>query len=265
MKQKILKITAFLALLILMIGLGLFANGLLGNPVSKMLAKRTAQKHLAENYGDTDFYISQFNYDFKTGSYLAYIKSDSSVDSHFPLYIGMDGRLQRDGYDQVLNGWNTYERLSTAYRELVDTVLENPAFSKSGEIAYGELSFYEKEQTFGLKIEELKVDGLYDVQKIGAEYGYLTIYMEDKILTAERAAEQMLEVKKLMDEGGVPFCMINFVLQSPKPEDGGEWSEERIEVRDFLYKDIYEEGLEERVREADKAAKAYYAEQDAKK
>ncbi len=39
----------------------------------------------------------------------------------------------------------------------------------------------------------------------------------------------------------------------------------RFEVKDFLYSDIYEEGILDRVKESDKTAKEYYAEQDAEK
>ena len=41
--------------------------------------------------------------------------------------------------------------------------------------------------------------------------------------------------------------------------------EARTEVMDFLYADIYEAGMSERVKASDEAAKAYYAEQDAEK
>ena len=36
-------------------------------------------------------------------------------------------------------------------------------------------------------------------------------------------------------------------------------------MREFLYTDIYEEGMVERVKASDEAAKAYYDEQDAEK
>ena len=40
--------------------------------------------------------------------------------------------------------------------------------------------------------------------------------------------------------------------------------EGRVNVEGFLYADIYEDGLVERVRTADEELNAYYAEQDAK-
>ena len=58
--------------------------------------------------------------------------------------------------------------------------------------------------------------------------------------------------------------MIDCVLEYPKLEDGKR-REERVEVMNFLYSDIYEDGMVERVRAADEAAKAYYDDQDAEK
>ena len=49
MKKKVLKTAAFLTALCLTAGLGIFANALVGNPVSRLLAKRTAEAYLQEN------------------------------------------------------------------------------------------------------------------------------------------------------------------------------------------------------------------------
>ena len=57
---------------------------------------------------------------------------------------------------------------------------------------------------------------------------------------------------------------MDLVIEYPKNEDSSK-KEGRVEVKDFLYSDIYEEGILERVKESDKAAKEYYAEQDAEK
>ena len=44
MKKKILKIVAFVLALALIVGVCVFANSLVGNPVSKLLATKTAEK-----------------------------------------------------------------------------------------------------------------------------------------------------------------------------------------------------------------------------
>ena len=53
-------------------------------------------------------------------------------------------------------------------------------------------------------------------------------------------------------------------LQCPLPAEGPR-PEGQIGVADFPYDEIYEDGMPVRVSEADKALKAYYAEQDAEK
>ena len=68
-----------------------------------------------------------------------------------------------------------------------------------------------------------------------------------------------------MDEADVSFYVIDCVLEYPRPEDDGEWKEGRVEVMSFLYDDIYEDALTQRVRVSDEKAKAYYAIQDALK
>jgi len=64
---------------------------------------------------------------------------------------------------------------------------------------------------------------------------------------------------------GVKFYVIDCVLEYPKNEDSSKKQEGRVEVREFLYADIYEEGMVERVKASDEAANAYYDEQDAEK
>ena len=63
--KKWLKIAALVTALAIIAGLCVFANALVGNPVSKWLATRTAEKHLEKVYGDTDFVIEKFGFNFK--------------------------------------------------------------------------------------------------------------------------------------------------------------------------------------------------------
>ena len=45
MKKRILKIAAFCLAVALIIGIFSFADGLVGNPISKLLARHTAKKY----------------------------------------------------------------------------------------------------------------------------------------------------------------------------------------------------------------------------
>ncbi len=73
MKKKWMKIAALIVALLIIAGLCVFANALVGNPVSKWLATRTAEKHLEEVYGDTDFVIEKIGFNFKDTDYYAHI------------------------------------------------------------------------------------------------------------------------------------------------------------------------------------------------
>ena len=194
MKNKLFKTMALITSIILIIGLSYFANALLGNPISKMLATNTAKKHLTETYSNTDYYIERVAYNFKDGNYHVFIKSPTSIDTEFSLYITMFGKLRLDTYEDVLNGFNTARRIEHDYRELTDTIFEHPSFPYTCHISYGTLEIYPEEAISNSNVND------------------------------------------------VPSYAIN---------------QNKLE-----FDKIYEDGMIERVKEADKILKAYYEEQD---
>lgn len=272
MKKRILKIAALLAALALIAFVCLFANSLVGNPISKALAKNAAENYLAETYGDRDFVLERVSFSFKTGGYYAYIQSPGSMDSSFSLAINMLGRIQYDSYESnVLSGWNTACRLGTDYRNTVEEVLNSRAFPYSADIGFGDLAFIQAAYTgepsipaYALVTEELTIDGFYNVNELGAKAGKLTLYIQDETVSAERLSEILLDIRGIFDDAGVSFYIIDCVLEHPKAEDGTR-GDGRVEVMDFLYADIYEEGMLRRVISSNEAAVAYYAQQDALK
>ena len=272
MKKRILKIAALVFAIVLIVGVCIFANGLVGNPISKAVATNTAEKHLEETYADKDFEIERVFYSFKDGYYHAFIYSPSSIDSDFTILIDMWGKMRYDTYkDRVLSGGNTADRIGRDYRETVDKVLDSQAFPYNAHIGYGDFKFYPREHLkehtvpeYALITEDLTLDAFYDVNELGAKHGMLTIYIEDNTVTVERLSKILLDIKTIFDNAGVKFYMIDCVLEYPKLEDGKR-REERVEVMNFLYSDIYEEGMVERVKASDEAANAYYDEQDAEK
>jgi uncharacterized protein YqgQ len=252
-----LKITALVFAIALIVGVCIFANGLVGNPISKAIAKNVAEKHIEKTYADKDFEIERVFYSFKDGYYHAFVYSPSSVDSDFTILIDMWGKMRHDTYeDRVLSGGNTASRIDRDYREMVDKVLNSQAFPYNTHIEYGDFEFYPREHLkehtvpeYALITEDLTLDAFYDVNELGAKHGMLTIYIEDNTVTIERMSEILLDVKRIFDDAGVKFYMIDCVLEYPKTEDGTE-REGRVEVREFLYADIYEDGMFERVKGA---------------
>ena len=275
MKKKTLKTIAFITALILIIGLSWFANALLGNPISKMLATNTAKKHLAETYADTDYYIEDVRYSFKTCDYYAHIKSPSSIDTEFTLYISMFGKLELDTYEDVLTGAITARRIDQEYRKLVDSLLEHPSFPYSVEIGYGTLEIYPEElignpnvhdiPDYSISQNSLELDKIYNVSELGQQAGHIVIYVESDIVSIEKAAEIILDIKSYFDEANIPFVAMDFTLQHIKSEDDTRIDDEEIHVKDFLYKDIYSENMNDRVLDAHNALTKYYEELDKEK
>ncbi len=271
MKKKHFKIIALITAIILIVGLGCFANALLGNPISKMLATNTAKKHLTETYSDTDYYIERVAYNFKDGNYHVFIKSPTSIDTEFSLYITMFGKLRLDTYEDVLNGFNTARRIEHDYRELTDTIFEHPSFPYTCHISYGTLEIYPEEAIinsnvndvpfYAINQNELELDKIYNIQKLGQQAGHLIIYIENDTVTLEKATEIILNIKSIFDNAGIPFRAMDFTLQYPRLEEGKR-PEGEISIAHFPYEEIYENGMIERVQEADKILKAYYEKQD---
>ncbi len=269
MKKKVLKILALVLAIILIIGIGLFANALVGNPVSKYLATKNANEYLEKTYSDKDFVIEEVNYDFKTSSYYARVTSPTSIDSHFSLSFNFIGKLVLDSYDDVTSGWNTAMRIEDDYRNAVKAITESKDFSEKYFIAYGEipcvLSDYpidEEHPEYALQKNELVLDKVYDIKEVASEHGKLVLYAYDDEVTIERLAELLLEVKNKFDNSGVTFKAVDFVLEPPKAEGEPNMSDEQISIRNFYYSDIYEDGLVERVKKANQEAIEYDREQE---
>lgn len=268
--KKTLKVVAFVVAIGLIVGVCLFANSLVGNPISKLLATNTAKQYIKENHPDKDYQLDGVTFNFKFVCYNAYFTSPSSPDSSFTLMLGMDGKIVHDYYeDHVTNRENTARRLEAEYRAAISKVLDNPSFPYNSHIAYGELQFIPEEfknaegvPPYALITNELELDGIYDINELGAKAGKLTIYVYDDTVTTERLAEIILDIRKMLDDAGVSFYIMDCVLEYPKPESG-QWQQGRVEVMDFLYEDIYEEGMIQRVRASNDAANSYYNEMDA--
>ena len=83
------KLIAWFTGIILVILGALVAFVPFGNPVSEYLAAKNAEIYLEENYQNTDYFVDNVSYDFKTGNYYVHIKAPDSVDRSFTLYAGV--------------------------------------------------------------------------------------------------------------------------------------------------------------------------------
>lgn len=177
------------------IALGIFVllvlavvNTLFGNPVSKMLAERGADKVIAEKYGDLDLSREKVFYNFKAPEYVVHLQDKNSVDSAFELCFDSFGRLQRDTYDFRID--NTAARFESAvwkYGEVLEKKYDFP---------------YEISLSAWNKIDEadyLTLDQPVDMKHLPFKL-QAQIYGVGKDATAEEAMELLQTLQKIMDD-----------------------------------------------------------------
>ena len=250
-----------------------FCFAFFGNPVSKMLVTKNAEKYIQENFADENYAIESVAYNFKTSDYYVEVVSPDGIDRHFTLYGGLDGKITFDTYKStVADKWNTAGRINNEYRKKVDEVFDGDKFLYNHHISFGDIQFssadYAEDESvpdYAIPTETLTLDGEYDIYEMGKKAGCLTLYVYDDTVSAEKLSEILLAVKELMDKEKVGFKAINCVLEYPKPEDDSPWKEGRAEVMHFLYEDIHSDGISERVNVANEEASEYYAKLDDKK
>lgn len=274
-KKKILRVIALVVALALIVGIGVFANALVGNPISKYLAKNAAEKLIEEEHPDTDFYVEKVIYNFKVGGYHIYVNSDESPDSAFGIWAGFFGDIYNDSYEDVItNKRNTADRIWKEYRDATDKIFDSTAFPYYDHISYGDIEFRDRESvgvdydlpSYGIVTDTLELDAYYDIKEMGRKAGHLVLYVYDEEVTIDRLCKILLDVKDIFNSAGIEFYAIDCVVEYPKPEDEGEERRDgRVEVENFLCEDIYEEGLADRVKEANRKAEEYHAERDALK
>lgn len=275
--KKSTKILAGVSAISLIIILLWFANGLLGNPISKMMANNTSKGYIAKNYPNMELNISGASYSFKTGDYYVEVKSPTSKDTHFSLTISPFGKIIGDSYDNnVLDKYNTLYRIDLAYRSKVKEVFEEEDFPYKSDIYFGDIKDKESVEVseddeysypnYGLDREKLELDKDYNIYEVGKKAGHIVFYAEDEDISIKRTSEILLDIKDILDKENISFYAIDFSLEKPRSEDGLSNSDDTsIKVEEFLYKDIYKEDLDKRISKAHEDLQKYYEKQDLEK
>ena len=255
---KIIRSAALLAATAMILGIGSCANEMYGNPIAKKEAERKSQAYLDEFFGDRDLYIEDISYNMSATAYDVRVKSRSSADTWFDL-VWRDGELIHESYEyRVLDKGNTATRINKEYGEKAEKALKLLNLKYDVMLEHGQIDFaWENLEApeYALRQENLILDGDYDVMELGAQAGHLSVWIRDAEVTEERAAEILLDIRKTMEEQKVRFYVLDFELRyPPQSEEQYKMAQgevfETVRLENFLYEDIYEEGLMERVREA---------------
>ena len=254
MMKKILKFIGITLILLFIGAVCYFANAFFGNPVSYFLANYAAKEHIQNNYEGTDYEIERVAYSFKTGDYYAYLSSPTNIDGDFMLTIDYKGKIEYDNYSLRVDGRaNTEGRLLEEYRLMVEEGIFAHLELKRG---YSQIMFSfdegDKKHNDALLLNELELNKEYDIKALAEKQGHISLSAEVDEANTETLAEILLKVKRIADNNGIPFYTIQVSLFK-----AGEFSTDLV-VHQFLYSDIYEEGLTERVEKEVEETRAYY-------
>lgn len=264
--KKVIKIIAVAIALALICGILYFASACLGNPVSYALAYVNAQQYVKEKYSNSDYQLENVLYDFKFGQYIVYVESPSKRDEHFRVTTNGWGEILQDNYEtRIKEKGNTESRLNATYMDLVkDTFPQSegyPAYMYNRLIFMDERMIDENYTPHenAYTIDDLELNETEYFKEMGSYNGHIELHLSLEDTSAETLASWLLKTKKLADEKGFTFYTISVSLA----RTGSYISD--TDVRYFLYTDIYEEGLTERVEKAIEEADAYWAEMEEEK
>lgn len=244
------------------------ANHYFGNPISHLLVTNGAEKYITEEYKNKDYYVDDVKYVSGVRyPYYAVIKSESSNDTRFLVFLTANGEVSSDNYQYTVEEkYVVYERINKEYFNLVQDVMQKEDFPVAAAEIQGENLCFGRLATkgklsneygleYGIEVEKLELDKVYDIYELGKYAGDIVVTVYSEEVSVEKAAEQMLQIKEFLDREQVSFYTIDFMLMKPMEEGIENVS---ISVTDFLYEDIYEEGLVERVQAAHDAERAYW-------
>ena len=118
-----MKIILYTALAILLAIVLFIVLSLFGNPISKIMAEKAADKYLETHYTDLDLVHERAYYNFKDGTYVVRLWDKHSIDTKFTLEYDSFGKMKRDTYDDRL--FNTFRRYMGFLDDLADEIAKD--------------------------------------------------------------------------------------------------------------------------------------------
>ncbi|WP_294794110.1 DUF3139 domain-containing protein [uncultured Fenollaria sp.] len=120
---KTMKIILYISLVLLLGVILFFLVVFYGNPISKILANRSADEYLSTHYTDLDLVRERAYYNFNDGTYYVRIWDKKSIDTKFYLSFDSFGKFKYDSYSERL--FNTYSRYVLFLNALADEIAKD--------------------------------------------------------------------------------------------------------------------------------------------
>lgn len=217
-----------------------------GNPISRLMAEKSATKYIEANYKDLDLNRDKAYYNFKDGYYIVRLRDKNSEDTKF--YLGFDsfGKIKADTYDSIL--FNTFIRLDNELSAYGKKLAKNYNFPYKISLTTVDDDIEEK----------LVLDQEFDFnnfkEDINAQaFGYV------KKPNLEECFDVLCDLQKIMDKTSLKVTKYSISLvpeENKKPDGEAESWGGSISVHDVPekvvrnkdikeFKNIYEKSINE--------------------
>ncbi len=210
------------------------ANELVGNPVTKQLAKKAVRQYVDENYSDLNLELSEPHYNFKFDCYGVVVKSKTSVDTVFRVYTDKLGKIKEDDYKyEVANCFTTLRRLSSELDEKANEVISNKVDYDFDYISIRFIQTSKEEDEILSKLKlDMELDIYHPVIPLNTD---VCIYTDD--VSWNKIAEVGLALKQVLEDENIPITQYSIRLipleDKPKNEDEAVSWVNSLSISDF--------------------------------
>lgn len=216
--MKIKRTISYSLIFVSIIILFLIVNSFVGNPVSKILAERSVEEYVKENYKDMNLELEPPHYNSKFGTYNVTVKSTDSEDSIFTVDTDKFGNIKFDDYEyEVANNFTTFRRLSSELNKKADEIIEG---NMDYDFEFASFEFIEDDNS-NESLEKLKLDMELDIYNPPMPLeASVCIFTDD--VTWEKISKVALHLKKVIEDKGIPVerYSVRIIPTNDKPEDG---------------------------------------------
>ena len=192
-KGKFLKVICYSGGIVALCGILYIANGLVGNPISRVLVSLVANEYIREHYQQLELERGKVGFNFKTGKYSVPLYSKKSQDTHFELYYNHLGKLSHTSYEWIIQ--NTWRR----FREELKVYGYALADEKLGEDYHLVLMIDDEKHPWG-EGDVVVLDQEVDLKNYPFDVEVIAEYLGTETPSYELAYRVLEEVHKVMVE-----------------------------------------------------------------
>ena len=235
-----------------------------GNPIYFQRSWYEAKAYIAEKYPDSDYVIESVGHSWNGGGYIIKVKSPTKRDEHFYMYMHSNGTYHfSDDNRAIGRKEHMKSRLSSTYSKIWREIAQADAtysYSDRAGLVFDHYDLgmyldgyeYQKHENSGI-LNELPLNVSEYQPSYGEIGGRIGISINQDVYCMETLIDALLKTKALAEKNNFPFHAISVDV---KESNGGVHPYTQLAY--FLKEDIYEVGLEERIRLAQSELQAYY-------